>query len=127
MCRLQKPARIYAEKSLENISSDIYDDNYALPKTQIEWEETCFLDKSYHGYYTWPKTIKYVLNKRARYTQENMPEQVVVLYNQFSDKNFLVQVIELMILDENNKEADLHEELDEDLDEARLSMFKVDL
>ena len=118
---MQKPPRIYVEKSFEEILHNIdkplpitnechpgdRDDNlwitidgYKPPKTQIEWEQTCFLDKSFHGYYTWPKIIKYSLNKRKRYTEENMPEQVAILYDRFIDKNFLKQFIQLIILDE---------------------------
>ncbi|CAF1134879.1 unnamed protein product [Rotaria sordida] len=70
-CRLQKPPRIYIEKSLEEIFHNISkslpaimndecspgdrDDNswvtiddYKPPETQIEWEQTCFLDKPFH-------------------------------------------------------------------------------
>lgn len=113
MCRLQKPARIHAEKNIDNIS------DYEPPKTQIEWEERCFLDKPYHGYYTCPKTIKYVLNKRTRYTQENMPEQVAILYNRFMDKKFLSQAIQLMVFNDTTS--------NKDSSKIRLAMFKVDL
>ncbi|CAF3648807.1 unnamed protein product [Rotaria sp. Silwood1] len=81
ICRLQKPPLIYAEKSLDEIfgkngkssttviNDDFHpgdrDDNawltidgYVPPETQVEWEQTCFLDKSFHGYNTWPKMIK---------------------------------------------------------------------
>ncbi|CAF3616295.1 unnamed protein product [Rotaria sordida] len=70
-CRLQKSPRIYIEKSLEEIFHNISkslpvmmndecypgdrDDNswvtiddYKPPETQIEWEQTCFLDKPFH-------------------------------------------------------------------------------
>ncbi len=93
-------------------------DDYQPPQTQIEWEETCFLDKSFSGYYCWPKIIKYSINKRDRYTLDNMPEEVAILYDRFSDRNFLIQVIELMLLDEVE---------DEDLNfsEIRFATYKV--
>ncbi|CAF1460973.1 unnamed protein product [Rotaria sordida] len=88
LCRIQKPSRIYLEKSSHNLLHRTnntcpgdHNDNlwvtyndYQPPKTQIEWEQTCFLDKYYHGYYEWPKIIKYPMNKRERYTKETMPE-----------------------------------------------------
>ncbi len=93
-------------------------DDYQLPQTQIEWEQTCFLDKSFYGYYCWPRIIKYSINKRDRYTLDNMPEEVAILYHCFSDRNFLIQAIELMLLDEVE---------DEDLNfsEIRFAMYKV--
>ncbi|CAF1481753.1 unnamed protein product [Rotaria sordida] len=102
LCRIQKPSRIYLEKSSHNLLHHTnntcpgdHNDNlwvtyndYQPPKTQIEWEQTCFLDKCYHGYYEWPKIIKYPMNKRECYTKETMPEHVAILYNQFMNKKF---------------------------------------
>ncbi|CAF3619241.1 unnamed protein product [Rotaria socialis] len=131
LCRLQKPPRIYAEKTLEEIlhrpiNNECHpgdrDDNlwitindYKPPKTQTEWEQTCFLDKSFHGYYKWPKIIKYPLNKRERYTRESMPEQVAILYDRFNDKKFVAQFIQFMVLDK---------ETDNNFDSIRYRMFK---
>jgi hypothetical protein len=141
LCRIQKPPIIYLEKSLHDILYHINkpcpgeeccccpgdrDDNlwitfndYQPPKTQIEWEQTCFLDKCFHGYYKWPKIIKYPMNKRERYTKDNMPENVEILYNKFMDKNFITQLIQYMIIDEEGDEMtfDIH----------RFRMFKVEI
>jgi hypothetical protein len=118
-----------AGKPLSAINNDEYhpgdrDDNlwitlndYKPPKTQIEWEETCFLDKTFHGYYTWPKIIKYSMNKRERYTQNNMPEKVAILYDWFIDKNFVIQATQLMIFHEDKD--------DNSLNKTRFAMFKV--
>ncbi|CAF3001054.1 unnamed protein product [Rotaria sp. Silwood2] len=122
VCRLQKPKLVYEEKSLNeifqnngqlstiNINDEHHpgdrDDNvwltidgYVPPKTQIEWEQTCFLDKSFHGFNTWPKIIKYAINKRECYSRTNMSEQVAILYNQFIDENFVKRMIQFMVLD----------------------------
>jgi hypothetical protein len=138
--RLQKPPRIYVEKSLEEILHNLgktlpvisdkelhpgdRDDNlwvtidgYKPPETQIEWEETCFLDKSFYGYYTWPKIIKYAINKRDRYTLNNMPEEVIILYNRFIDTNFVIRATQFMILDEDGIEINFKK--------IRFAMFKV--
>lgn len=91
--RLQKPSRVHVEKSLNEIlmmnkssslpmshtevnPGDRADnawltiDRFKPPTTQEEWEHMCFLDKTYHGFYTWPKMIQYAMNKRDRYTPE---------------------------------------------------------
>jgi hypothetical protein len=91
--------------------------DYKPPKTQQEWEQTCFLDKSYHGYYKWPKIIKYPMNKRERYTKENMPENVAILYDRFIDKDFISKFIQFMVLDEEEEEINF--------DVHRFRMFKV--
>ncbi|CAF3727711.1 unnamed protein product [Rotaria sp. Silwood1] len=125
LCRIQKPPRIYLEKTLHDIFYHMKkpcpdevlscpgdrDDNlwitlndYQPPNTQIEWEQTCFLDKCFHGYYKWSKVIKYPMNKRERYTKETMSEYVAILYNRFMDKNFVTKLIQYMILaDEKNE------------------------
>ncbi|CAF3979958.1 unnamed protein product, partial [Rotaria sordida] len=139
-CRLQKPPRIYVEKSLEEIlhnmdksSSSTIDNNkshsidcnnnlritidsYRPPETQIEWEQTCFLDKSFYGYYTWPQMIKYSINKRTRYIQNTMPEDVTILYDRFIDKSFIIRFIQLIIFDEDNGEINF--------DKTRFAIFK---
>ncbi|CAF4314779.1 unnamed protein product [Rotaria socialis] len=131
--RLQKPARIYVEKTLGEILQRPVDveecrpgdrddnlwvtiDNYKPAKTQKEWEETCFLDKSYHGYYKWPKTIKYTMNKRERYTKDNMPEDVAFIYDRFMDTNFISKFTQFMVLDEEKGKISF--------DTRRFHMFK---
>lgn len=124
MCRLQKPPRIAIEKPLTDIycrtseqSPIIIDkkcnpgdrddnlwvtlNNYQVPDSQIDWEQTCFLDKPFHGYYVWPKLIKYYLNKRLRYARDTMPEPVAIIYDCFIDKNFLKKLTESLMFDED--------------------------
>lgn len=91
-------------------------DGYQPPKTQTEWEQTCFLDKAYHGYFTWPEKIKYAVNKRIRYTQDTMPEEVTILYDRFIDKSFIQRFLELIILDDDWK-----------LDKIIFRIFKVSI
>jgi hypothetical protein len=133
-CRLQKPPRIYLEKTVSEIlqrpvnTDECHpgdrDDNlwvtindYKPPKSQNEWEQTCFLDKSFHGYYKWPKIIKYPMNKRERYTQGNMPKNVAILYERFIDKDFISKFTQFMVLDEEKGKINF--------DARRFNMFKV--
>ncbi|CAF5009955.1 unnamed protein product, partial [Rotaria sp. Silwood1] len=44
------------------------------------------------------------MNKRERYTKEHMSENVVILYERFTDKNYINKFIQFMVLDEE-KEA----------------------
>ena len=92
--------------------------DYQPPKTQLEWEQTCFLDKCFHGYYKWPKMIKYPMNKRERYNKESMPEHVTIVYRRFLDRNFVGKLIRNMVIDEegDEKNFDIH----------RFRMFKVE-
>jgi hypothetical protein len=57
------------------------------------------------------------LNKRTRYTQNTMPEDVTVLYDRFIDENFLQRLIQLIIFDEDNNEINF--------DKIRFAIFKV--
>jgi hypothetical protein len=91
--------------------------DYNPSETQIEWEQTCFLDKSFYGYYTWPKMIKYSMNKRARYTPNNMPENVAIVYDRFIDKDFIIRATQFMIFDEDKDAIKF--------DKIRFAMFKV--
>ncbi|CAF1185021.1 unnamed protein product [Rotaria sordida] len=93
-------------------------DGYIPPKTQIEWEQTCFLDKLFHGYNTWPKIVKYSINKRERYSRNNMPEQAAILYSRFMDSNFVKRLTQLMILDDEDDNDETT------LDKTRFAMFK---
>lgn len=135
LCHLQKPPRIYTEKSLEEVLKRAVirqedqpgdrDDNlwvtlndYKPPETQIEWEQSCFLDKFFHGYYCWPKMIKYSINKRERYTPSNMPAEATILYDRLMDKSFLIRAVQLMVFAEE-KEG-------KNFDKIEFAMFKVD-
>jgi hypothetical protein len=138
LLRIQKPPIVYLEKSLHEILYHMNrpctndecccpgdrDDNlwitindYKPPGTQAEWEQICFLDKCFHGYYKWPRIIKYPMNKRQRYTKDAMPEHVAIIYARFMDKQFVAQLLQYMIVDEDGDEInfDIH----------RFRMFKV--
>ena len=58
------------------------------------------------------------MNKRERYTRETMPEDVLILYERFTDQEFISKSIQFMVLDEEEEEInfDIH----------RFRMFKVD-
>lgn len=84
--------------------------DYKPPETQTEWEQTCFLDKCFHGYYKWPRVIKYPMNKRQRYTPGDMSEHAAVIYTRFMDKNFVTKLLQYMTLDGEGDEItfDIH-------------------
>lgn len=92
-------------------------DQYEPPATEEEWQETCFLDKPYHGYYQWPKVIRYSLNKRERYVEGKMPEEVALIYRRFVDQEFLRRSIQWMVDGERSDHSSF--------DLQRFRMFKV--
>ncbi len=57
------------------------------------------------------------MNKRERYTKENMPENVAILYERFSDYNFISKFTQFMVLDEEKGKINF--------DARRFNMFKV--
>jgi hypothetical protein len=57
------------------------------------------------------------MNKRERYTKENMPENVAILYERFIDKNFINKFTQFMVLDEEKGKINF--------DARRFNMFKV--
>jgi hypothetical protein len=57
------------------------------------------------------------MNKRARYTVDDMPEQVAIIYDRFMDEKFLMQFIQFMVLDEHKGQINF--------DRIRFKMFKV--
>ena len=58
------------------------------------------------------------MNKRERYARETMPEDVLILYERFTDQEFISKFIQFMVLDEEEEEInfDIH----------RFRMFTVD-
>jgi hypothetical protein len=90
--------------------------DYQPPRTSMEWEQMCFLDKSFHGYYQWPKIFRYPLNRRERYTRENSAEQASILCDRFADKNFVAQAIQRMVADTEDGSG---------FDMVRFRLFKV--
>ena len=138
--RLQKPARIHVEKPLDEITTMntisawsisqteinpgnradnawVTIDGFQPPITQDEWEHMCFLDKTYHGYFTWPKTIKYTMNQRGRYTRDNMPEHVALVYDRFNDVTFVSKLVQCMVAEQAANETNFHY--------VRSTVFKV--
>jgi hypothetical protein len=57
------------------------------------------------------------MNKRERYTKENMPEPVAILYDRFIDQNFINKFTQFMVLDEEKGKINF--------DARRFNMFKV--
>ena len=57
------------------------------------------------------------MNKRDRYTKDNMPKHVAILYERFIDKNFINKFTQFMVLDEEKGKINF--------DARRFNMFKV--
>ena len=57
------------------------------------------------------------MNKRERYARETMPEDVLILYERFTDQEFISKFIQFMVLDEEKGKINF--------DARRFNMFKV--
>lgn len=108
ICHLQKPKRILVEKSWETY------DQLRVPQSELEWEELCFVSNSSVGYLYSPKKLQFYLNKRERFTLENFTEQTKIFYDYFNDENYLNEIIQLMISEDETA-----------FSRNRFSMFKV--
>ena len=58
------------------------------------------------------------MNKRERYTKDNMPESVAIIYERFFDREFVAKVVQWMVADEEDET--IH------FDVHRFRMFKVE-
>lgn len=96
-------------------------DNYQSIETQTEWENLSFFDEPYHGYFTWPKIIKYRMNKPIHYTMINMSENVQTISQRFVDQNFMKRFLELIISNEDQDEKNVRIKFNKE----RILMFKV--
>ena len=96
--------------------SDFYDNS--IIQDEKKWEDTCFLDKSYWGYYCWPAQIKINFNQRQNFkNNENEFNKVVEAIEQhFSDPNFIEKFIQFATIEETKGS--------EKFDKKRFHLFK---
>ena len=87
----------------------------------IQWENLSFFDENHHGYFTWPKLIKYRMNKPIHYTVVNMSENLQVIYQRFLQENWIKKLIKLIISNEDQDEKNVRIKFNKE----RILMFKV--
>uniref|UniRef100_A0A673LWV1 Proteasome activator complex subunit 4A-like n=1 Tax=Sinocyclocheilus rhinocerous TaxID=307959 RepID=A0A673LWV1_9TELE len=79
-------------------------DSSRLPRSQQDWNECCFIEKTHWGYSTWPrKLLLYApLEEQPKQgkTREEMNESEQIIYNHFSDQQFIDQFIQYLSLED---------------------------
>ncbi|KAJ8396071.1 hypothetical protein AAFF_G00026030 [Aldrovandia affinis] len=79
-------------------------DSSRLPHTQQEWENCHFVEKTYLGYYSWPRKLMLYAPTQEQPKQdlsrEEMSEREQVVYDHFSDPEFVDQLIEFLCLED---------------------------
>ncbi|XP_070577632.1 proteasome activator complex subunit 4-like isoform X2 [Ptychodera flava] len=79
-------------------------DSSNLPKTQEQWDKCVMIDKTHWGYYTWPKPmLTYApLNEQPNLdrTREEMSEGEAIVYDHFSNPDFVDKLINFLSLEE---------------------------
>uniref|UniRef100_A0A8C1PZP3 Proteasome activator subunit 4a n=1 Tax=Cyprinus carpio TaxID=7962 RepID=A0A8C1PZP3_CYPCA len=80
-----------------------YDSN-RLPRSQQDWNECCFIEKTHWGYSTWPRKLMLYapLEEQPKQgkTREEMNESEQIIYDHFSDQQFIDQFIQYLSLED---------------------------
>ncbi|KAG7492479.1 hypothetical protein MATL_G00015050 [Megalops atlanticus] len=79
-------------------------DSSRLPRTQQEWESCCFVEKTHWGYYCWPRKLMLYAptheQPKQDLTREEMSEREQIVYDHFTDPEFVDQLIEFLCLED---------------------------
>ncbi|XP_016297828.1 proteasome activator complex subunit 4A isoform X3 [Sinocyclocheilus anshuiensis] len=79
-------------------------DSSRLPCSQQDWNECCFIEKTHWGYSIWPrKLLLYApLEEQPKQgkTREEMNESEQIIYDHFSDQQFIDQFIQYLSLED---------------------------
>ena len=68
-----------------------------------KWENTCFMDKSYWGYYCWPEEVKVNLNQRSNFNDKEKGkyfEAAKAIEENFTDPEFIKSFIRFSTIEE---------------------------
>uniref|UniRef100_A0A672S8A5 Proteasome activator subunit 4 n=1 Tax=Sinocyclocheilus grahami TaxID=75366 RepID=A0A672S8A5_SINGR len=72
-------------------------DSSRLPRSQQDWDECCFIEKTHWGYSTWPRTLMLYAppeeQPKQGKTRQEMNESEKIIYDHFSDQQFIDQFI----------------------------------
>uniref|UniRef100_A0A3Q0QYT3 Uncharacterized protein n=1 Tax=Amphilophus citrinellus TaxID=61819 RepID=A0A3Q0QYT3_AMPCI len=79
-----------------------YDSNN-LPLTQEQWNSQCYVEKTHWGYYSWPREMMiYASSEKPKddLPYEEMSEVEKIVFEYFSDPEFIDQLIEFLSLED---------------------------
>uniref|UniRef100_A0A673KK60 Proteasome activator complex subunit 4A n=1 Tax=Sinocyclocheilus rhinocerous TaxID=307959 RepID=A0A673KK60_9TELE len=93
--------------SLQSYRSDnqwLQYDSSRLPRSQQDWDECCFIEKTHWGYSTWPRTLMLYAppeeQPKQGKTRQEMNESEQIIYDHFSDQQFIDQFIHYLSLED---------------------------
>ncbi|KAK7140459.1 hypothetical protein R3I94_012924 [Phoxinus phoxinus] len=79
-------------------------DSSKLPRSQQDWDECCFIEKTHWGYSTWPRNLMLYAppeeQPKQGKTREEMNESEQIIYDHFSDRLFIDQFIHYLSLED---------------------------
>ncbi|TRY93382.1 hypothetical protein DNTS_032873 [Danionella cerebrum] len=79
-------------------------DSSKLPRSQQDWDECCFVEKTHWGYSTWPRKLMlyapYKEQPKLAKTREEMNKSEQIIYDHFSDQLFIDQLIQYLSLED---------------------------
>uniref|UniRef100_A0A4W3GV83 Proteasome activator subunit 4b n=1 Tax=Callorhinchus milii TaxID=7868 RepID=A0A4W3GV83_CALMI len=137
MCTLKlggcRPSEIQPGDRPDNVW--LHYNSSSLPKTKDEWEACFFVEKTHWGYYTWPRKLLVYApvdqQPKLGRGREEMSEAEQVIYDNFSDPQFVDQMIKFLSLEDrkgkdkfNPRRFCLFKGLFRNFDEAFLSVLK---
>uniref|UniRef100_A0A667ZTN8 Proteasome activator subunit 4 n=1 Tax=Myripristis murdjan TaxID=586833 RepID=A0A667ZTN8_9TELE len=108
------PSELCGEKepggSLMMIAGDRPDNQWlqyhssSLPRSQQEWDNCVFVEKTHWGYCSWPRKLMMYAppeeQPKQNLTREEMTEREQIIYDHFSDPVFINQLIEFLSLED---------------------------
>ncbi|XP_051507905.1 proteasome activator complex subunit 4A isoform X2 [Myxocyprinus asiaticus] len=75
-----------------------------LPRSQQDWDECCFIEKTHWGYSTWPRKLMLYAPPEEQPKQdksrEEMNESEQIIYDHFSDQLFIDQLVKFLSLED---------------------------
>lgn len=79
-------------------------DSSRLPRSQQDWNECCFIEKTHWGYSTWPRKLLLYAppeeQPKQSKTREDMNESERIIYDHFSDVRFVDQFIQYLSMED---------------------------
>uniref|UniRef100_A0A669EMM0 Proteasome activator subunit 4a n=1 Tax=Oreochromis niloticus TaxID=8128 RepID=A0A669EMM0_ORENI len=110
MKQIKRPHKKVPVKLSGTVAGDRKDNQWlqynssTLPRTQKDWDQCVFVEKTHWGYYCWPRNLMMYAPQEEQPTQnlarEEMTEWEQIIFDHFSDPVFINQFIEFLSLED---------------------------
>uniref|UniRef100_A0A4W6E8G7 Proteasome activator subunit 4 n=1 Tax=Lates calcarifer TaxID=8187 RepID=A0A4W6E8G7_LATCA len=105
------PSELCNVKELNGIKAGDRQDNRwlqynssSLPRTQQDWDQCVFVEKTHWGYYCWPRKLMMYApleeQPKQNLARDDMTEREQIIFDHFSDPVFINQFIEFLSLED---------------------------